>query len=543
MSAIREKSPSEIVLEKKLLNCQPFIASNPGPLFEFFKSQAKSMITYHLDKPKKPKKYSKENDEEGEEWTAPKILKKKPQRKVKESKDFEPTDDYKKLKEIVGKRAYVADTITSLINTQKKLVNTVKVTTNREHLLKQADEIEENNENILKEVESLTLSLHEALRQVDKLAQISSFEKSSLSKELQAEFNENLVNERKKYEAQIRALQDSNKKLASLPKAVDVEREYSKKLIDLTNKLEICQGSLEEKSENLKKRHMDHSELLKELASKNSEIGELEKEIKSLQSLIRSQEEGFERENAVLKSEMAKLERLSKESNMAQETSMKNELSLANSAAQAKEREIAKLKLDLNAIEEQLRRQNFELESKQRNILELKDENLKLQEIQKVSHKSDSQEINYLHQALEEKERQLMNERERVNIEIETREKHRIKQKNEWAEIYAGLKHEIKELKQTIIDLTEDKERRGIHSSMRDSEFSESQINLKSQIESLRSKLREKDNEIKALWEIFSELQRAEISKGRIDFTDIKTLIIIKNLEEKAKQRLKKFLS
>ena len=543
MSAIRERSPSEIALEKKLLNCQPVLSCNSGPMFEFFKSQAKSMITYHLDKPKKAKKYSKENEEESEEWTAPKVLRKKPQSKVRENVEFELNDDYKKLRDAVGKRAYVTETISSLINSQKKLLNTVKATSNREHLMKQVSEIEETNETILKEAESLTLSLHEALRQVDKLAQVSSFEKGTLTKELQASFNENLVNERKKFEAQIRALQDSNKKMASLPKAADVEREYLKKVNDLTHKLEIYQGSLEEKSENLKKRHMDNSELLKELSSKNSEIEGLEKEIQNLQTLIRDQEEGFERENAVLKSEMAKLERLNKESNISQETSMKNELSLAGSAVQAKERELAKLRLDLNTLEEQVRRQNFELDSRQRNIFELKDEILKLQDLQKVSHKSDSQEINYLHQALEEKERQLMNERERVNIEIETREKHRIKQKNEWAEIYAGLKHEIKELKQTIIDLTEDRDRRGMHSGIRDSEFGESQMTLKSQVESLRAKLRDKENEIKSLWEIFSELQRAESSKGRIDFTDIKTLIIIKNLEEKAKQRLKKFLS
>lgn len=540
MSAIRERSPSEIALEKKLLNCKQVLGSNTGPLFDFFKSQAKSMINYHMDKPKKSKKYSKENEEDDAEgFTPPKVFKKKPQaRRSKEFIETEPTDDYKKLRETVNKRAYVVETVLSLISSQKKALNTIKLTTNREHLLKQVEEVEDSNETILKELEALTLSLHESLRQVDKLAQISNFEKTSLTKELNVEFQESINKERKKFEAQIRALQDQNKVLNALPKAVDVEREYQKKLNDLTNKLEICTSSLEDKSESLKKRHSDFSELLKDLSQKNQEIESLEKELSNLQSLLRSSEERFERENAVLKTDLSKLERMMKENSSAQEINLKNEVQLVTSSNQAKEREISKLKLDLNSLEEQCRRQSFEIETRQRNIIELKEEIMKLHDMQKVSAKSDSQEINYLRQALEEKEQQLSFERERINVEIETREKHRIKQKNEWAEIYAGLKHEIKELKQTIADLTD--ERRGL--SVRENEFSDSQISLKSQVETLRTKLKDKENETRALWDIFVELQRAESSKGRIDFTDIKTLIIIKNLEEKAKQKLKKFL-
>jgi chromosome segregation ATPase len=540
MSAIRARSPSEIALEKKLLNCRQALSGNTGPLFDFFKSQAKSMINYHLDKPKKAKKYSKENESDEEELTPPKYFKKKVQPKRASAViECEPTDDYKKLRETVNKRAYVVETVLSLLTSQKKSLNTVKMTTNREHLVRQVEEIEDTNETITKELESLTLSLHESLRQVDKLSQVSSFEKSSLSKDLNVGFQETLNKERKKYEAQIKALQDAHKQISALPKAADVEREYQKKITDLTNKLEICSSSLEEKSENLKKRHSDYSELLKDLSGKNSEIESLEKEIINLQNLIRSTEEGFERENALLKTEITKLERMMKENTSNLEVNLKNEVALANSGLQAKEREIAKLKLDLNSVEEQLRRVNFELEGKQRNASELKDEIVRLHDLQRASTKSDSQEINYLRQALEEKENQLAGERERMAIEIETREKHRIKQKNEWAEIYAGLKHEIKELKQTVADMADD--RRGI--SYRENEFSESQISLKSQVESLKSKIRDRDNEIRALWEIFAELQRAESTKGRIDFTDVKTLIIIKNLEEKAKQKLKKFLN
>ena len=326
-----------------------------------------------------------------------------------------------------------------------------------------------------------------------------------------------------------------------MPKAADVEKEYLKKLNDLQNKLNFHQENLEEKSEGLKRKQTEYSELLVSLNDKNQEIEGLEKDIDQLQELIKSQEQGFERENSVLRSDISKLEKLLKDTSLAQEQSSKNELQVVNQSLQSKEREISRLRMDLSNLEEQLRKQTFELDAKQRNIFELREDVQKLQEQRKIVSKNESQEIQILRQALEEKERQLSAERERISVEIETREKHRIKQKNEWAEIYTGLKHEIKELKQTIIDLTEEKERRGIHSSIRESEVSESQITIRAQNETLKAKLKEKESELRAIWEIISELQRTDSSKGRLDFNDVKTLIIIKNLEEKAKQRLKKF--
>ena len=244
----------------------------------------------------------------------------------------------------------------------------------------------------------------------------------------------------------------------------------------------------------------------------------------------------------MLKTEISKLERVLAENESAHEEALAYKVQNTEQSLQSKEREFSRLKLEYSNLEEQLRRLNFELESKQRTIFELKDEVQKLQDHKKIISRNESQEITILRQALEEKERQLSTERERISIEIETREKHRIKQKNEWAEIYTGLKHEIKELKQTIIDITEEKERKNLHSSIRENDITESQITLKAQIETLKAKLRERENELKSLWELISELQRADAAKGHIDFNDIKTLIIIKNLEEKAKQRLKKFL-
>ena len=544
MAAIRERSPSEINLEKKLLNCLPSSSENGGQLFHFFKSKAKEMINYHLDKPKKPRKGAKENEPEVyEELTSLKTTYKKKQKpqKSKEMIEIEPSDDYKRLREMVSKRVYVIENTTNMIHSQKKALNLMKVTTNREQLINQASEVEESNENIVKELQSLLLSLHDSLRQIDKLSQISAFEKANLSKELNVEFQETINKERRKYDAQIKALQDSNRNLASLPKAADVEKEYLKKLNDLQNKLNFHQENLEEKSEGLKRKQTEYSELLVSLNDKNQEIEGLEKDIDQLQELIKSQEQGFERENSVLRSDISKLEKLLKDTSLAQEQSSKNELQVVNQSLQSKEREISRLRMDLSNLEEQLRKQTFELDAKQRNIFELREDVQKLQEQRKIVSKNESQEIQILRQALEEKERQLSAERERISVEIETREKHRIKQKNEWAEIYTGLKHEIKELKQTIIDLTEEKERRGIHSSIRESEVSESQITIRAQNETLKAKLKEKESELRAIWEIISELQRTDSSKGRLDFNDVKTLIIIKNLEEKAKQRLKKF--
>ena len=546
MAAIRERSPSEIFLEKKLLNCLPESIETTGPLFNYFKSKAKEMISYHLNKPKNPKKYSKENDSEYyDDITPPKPnFKKKPKRtsKVKEFLEIEPADDYKRLKEMIEKRAFVIENATNSLLSQKKILNSIKITTNRDHLIKQVTEVEETNENIVSELESLLLSLHECLRQAEKLSQISLFEKSNLTKELNINFQENLNKERKKYDLQIRALQDSNKSLSALPKAADVEKEYSKKLFDLQNKLELNQGTITEKTEGLRKKQSELSDLHLNLSEKTKEIGNLRSEITNLQEFIKSQEESFERENSVLKTEISKLERVLAENESAHEEALAYKVQNTEQSLQSKEREFSRLKLEYSNLEEQLRRLNFELESKQRTIFELKDEVQKLQDHKKIISRNESQEITILRQALEEKERQLSTERERISIEIETREKHRIKQKNEWAEIYTGLKHEIKELKQTIIDITEEKERKNLHSSIRENDITESQITLKAQIETLKAKLRERENELKSLWELISELQRADAAKGHIDFNDIKTLIIIKNLEEKAKQRLKKFL-
>jgi chromosome segregation ATPase len=542
MAAIRERSPSEIYLEKKLLNCLPTNTETPVQLFNYFKSKAKEMINYHLDKPKKPRKTSKENQENYEE-TPPKFnYKKKPKAlKVKDSLESEPSDDFKRLKEMIIKRAYVIENVASLISNQKKSLNSIKGQTNREQLFKQIDEIEDSNNNVLNELETLLLSLHDAMRQADKISQISAFEKNNQSKELNVSFQETLNKERKKYETQIAALQELNYKLSSLPKASDVEKEYNKKINDLQNKLNFHQDSLSEKTDSIKKKHQEINELLVSISEKNKEIENLQDTQKNLSDFIKSQEESSEREISVLKSEISKLERLLKENSSALENSLRNEINISNQSIQSKDREISRLQLDIGTLEEQLRRQGFEIDTKQRNIFELREEIQKLQDQRKAISKNESQEINYLRQSLEEKERQLINERERISVEIETREKHRIKQKNEWAEIYTGLKHEIKELKQTIIDLNDEKDRRGMYSSIRENEISESQITLKSQVETLKNKLRERDNELKSLWEIVSELQRTDSSKGRIDFNDIKTLIIIKNLEDKAKQRLKKF--
>ncbi|OMJ81162.1 hypothetical protein SteCoe_18430 [Stentor coeruleus] len=545
MAAIREKSPSEINIEKKLLNCVPQNVQNIGPLFDFYKNKAKEMINYHLDKPKKPRRYI---EEDGEEYENIPIIKSSYKKNAKpktqkDTIDFEPSDDYKRLRDLVNKRAYVIENVITVISNQKKSLNTIKITTNREHLLKQVGEVEEANEEVVSELEALLLTLHDALRQIDKLAQVSSFEKANLTKDLNVEFQESINKERRKYDAQIKALQDLNKSLNALPKATDVEKEYMKKLADLQAKVDFSQSSFDEKTEAFKRKNLECSELLQQVLMKNQDIDFLEKEQKNLQELIRSQEEGFERESSMLKAEISKLERSVKEVSSVHEIALKNEINVGSQNIQAKEREISKLKMDITNLEEQLRRQNFDIDSRQRTIVELREEIQHWQEDKKNASKNESQEIAYLRQAIDEKERQLIAERERISIEIETREKHRIKQKNEWAEIYTGLKHEIKEYKQTILDLTEDRERRGLQSCMRENELAENQINIRSQNESMKQKMKERDNEIKSLWEIISELQRTDMTKGRIDFNDVKTLIIIKNLEEKAKQRLKKFLS
>jgi uncharacterized protein (UPF0335 family) len=122
---------------------------------------------------------------------------------------------------------------------------------------------------------------------------------------------------------------------------------------------------------------------------------------------------------------------------------------------------------------------------------------------------------------------------------LNTKEKHRLKQKNEWAEIYTTLKHEIKELKRRVSDLTMDNERLTRQLDQTHTSTIDNELTLKAQNDNLRNRIKEREVEMSNLWDSLSELSKIAVSKGRIDPRDFQTVLSIRKLDEKSRRKFK----
>lgn len=554
MAVIRERSPSEINIEKKLTNFQGDFedtVERTGNLYGFFRKQAKEVINYHLDKTKKPKK-QKLGQERRQKSVAEDIspiknitLKKKKGKIIRKSEGEEIVEDneYSKIKEILKRRRYVIESAITSLQSQMKPLSTIKVTTNREHLVQQVCEVENTNQKIMSDLEAQLLSLHDAMRQIEKLGQISSHETKILKLEMTENYEIEMKKDREKYERQLEALKESNANFAKLPKVTDVEHEFKKRIKELENQIEQKNLILDEKTENMIKKSSEVGNLQVNLHRKQQEIEKLNKELENMQKMLDSQQSEYENQLNDTSSGMQNLNEKLKVLSKELENSRNSAGEKVASVEQAKDREISRLQKELaNADEEyreRLKTYRLEDESKNREIRDLKVEIQRIQDQQENLLLSGDQEVYMLRKALEDKEKQLASERERMLIEIENKEKYRIKQKNEWAEIYTGLKHEIKDLKERISQITLENDNLAGKMDRSHNENVDGQLTLKSQVETFKQKIREKEQELKNLWEVVAELQRTHQTKGKIDFNDVRTLIVIKNLEEKARQRIR----
>ena len=122
---------------------------------------------------------------------------------------------------------------------------------------------------------------------------------------------------------------------------------------------------------------------------------------------------------------------------------------------------------------------------------------------------------------------------------LNQKEKYRLKQKNEWAEIYTGLKHEIKELKGRLSEMTLESDKLVRQLDRNQDEGIHAESSLKSQNDGLRSRLKEREMEASSLWEVLNEANRLQTSKGRIDMKDIQALLALKNMDDKARRKFK----
>lgn len=262
-------------------------------------------------------------------------------------------------------------------------------------------------------------------------------------------------------------------------------------------------------------------------------------EIHNLKGLLRSQAEENEAHNKNLTNEIHVLTEQLKSASDKIQQARQSEASRYSTIEQDKDREIQRLKQDLMRIQDELntRARHVPNDGLRQENAELKREVQRLNDVLRKSYNGD--EVARLRQALDDQERGFSKEREELLENINQKEKHRLKQKNEWAEIYTGLKQEIKELRQKVGDLSIENERLVKMFERNQTDNLDTEITIKAQNDTLRARLKDKDHEVNALWEVLQELQRTQQARGKIDFRDIQTLLVIKNIDDKARRRLK----
>ena len=544
MAEIRERSPSELRTERKLVD--PLYAeyspeARNQPLYSFFREKAKDMISYHLDKKKINYVPQKENSKPTNS-TPPKSSKKQKRSKkpkLQQPEFHEAPSEILRVKDLLSKRSYILESAANQMKHLKKSLNTLKLTTSRDHLLQEAGEMDESIDQLQRDLESSLLSLHDTMRQVEKLGQVTAFEKTEIRKEFQEELQSALEIQKQKYENKLVALQEQNQKLSKQLKTRVSESELQDKVSIVEQKHAKVLEEAKKKEETITSLRKESQGLNSSLSGKQQEIEKLYREIDNLNTFIKNQEEDYEDSLQNLNAEIKNLSQKVQEQN--HELSFLRQAEYQNTQDFSKDNEIKRLRSEVNQLEEaiegQRRKARLNEDARQREIFELREELDRLR-YQKESHSSQDQVFS-LRKALEEKERQIELQKERFETELESKEKHRIKQKNEWAEIYTNLKHEIKELKKKVSEMTEENERILNHAERNYRDSMDGKISLKSQNDNLKQKVKEKDQEIKLLWEVLSELQRTYQNKGKIDFNDVRTLLVIKNLEDKARAKLK----
>ncbi|CAG9327273.1 unnamed protein product [Blepharisma stoltei] len=592
MDKVREKSPSEIILERKLMAPykEKFDEETPISKFETFREKAKEMINFHLNEDNGSRRMI--NHEEidkmkksmfKEENTSPKLSanfkKRMNAKKFKEKWDM--SDLYKteistqaeflKIKELMIKQNSSLENTIENIRKIKKPLNSIRGSNNKDYLNEQVSEIEGVSTNLLIGIEGIVLAFHEVLRLIEQLGKIYTLEKNELKSVMQEEKEAALSKAKEKYENQLKALTEHNKELSLSTKGKISEEEHKDKILELEAKIKSVAEACNENIENSKRKSAEINKLQSTIIKQNEEIDHLHSDIKNFQAIIKSQESIDSSQTANLKAEISYLNDMLSQSQKQLESSRKSDNGKLSKLELTREREVERLKSDIIMLQSQLeesvnhmrktddlgRAENKDL---QREIKKLSDENKnikkryreeveslqrELQEKDRLLHLDREKLINEidvreewkrLHLELEEKDRQLYSERERLMAEIDKKEEIKNKQKIEWAEICDNLSLEIKQLKEKLYESCENNRRLLEELDRSRANKMQGEISFKTQKEGFRDKLKDKTLEVKKFWEIVQELQQICITKGKIDYNDIRSLMNIKGLVKRAKK-------
>ncbi|CAG9335906.1 unnamed protein product [Blepharisma stoltei] len=593
MDKIREKSPTEIILERKLLTAskESIDEEIPNTKYNFFKEKAKEIIDFHLNEDNGSRKTLNYIETQGlkrsmfKEEEEPPKLSSSSQRHLKNKNiqinelfqnEISGQSDFLKIKDLMTKQNISLENAIESIKKIKKPLTAIRSSNSKDYTNDQASEIEEIALYLSKEIEKTASSFREVLRLIEQLSKISALEKADIKRAMKEDMEAAKNKAKIKYENQLKAIIEHNKELSSNKRRSISEDDHNEKIAQLQSSLKKLTESYNESIENSKRKNIETNKLQNKIISLNEEIEHLHADIENFQAIIKSQQSVDSSQSANLRAEINYMRDMLNKSKKELEISRKTDTGKLAKLEVMKEREIERLKSEAKILENQLQDAlnhmrkgdelaRAEIQDLHREVRRLEEENKlnsqrykedienlhrELQEKDKQLHFEREkliteidikEELKRIHLELEEKDKQLYLDRERLMEEIDAKEELRHKQKNEWGEICDNLILEIKTLKEQLNGACEDN-RKLIEESARDRQNRiQDETKIKSQKEKLRDKLREQDMELRKFWEVVKELQQINTAKGKIDFNDIRSLMNVKGLARQIKRAQKTF--
>lgn len=401
-------------------------------------------------------------------------------------------------------------------------------------MVKQANEIEVSSDQIAKELEKLISTSHDALRQIEKLWQQVEVERSQAREEWTGVLKFELEKAQGAADAEVEDLKQHIEELQGRAARADIVEELERQLRSVKKDYQDLKRTCDDREAYIGKHSNELTVLNRGLEERSNEIDRLQNELEHLQRLVRTQEANYDQQVSDLNLEVQSLTSHLEAFRQKEEY----KLILAN---EAKEREVMQLRDELVRCQDELtmklRNSKREDEARHKELLELRNEVSRLHKQQGMLERSDNGELMELRALLKDKEAVYRVEMEKLGDELQKSEQYRLKQKNEWAEIYTSLKHEIKDLKVKLNTIAIENEKMLRSRERSQHETIDAELSLKAQNDTLRARIKEREGETNGLWEILQELQKTQNTRGKIDFRDLQTLIVIKNLDEKWRRR------
>lgn len=587
---VKEKTPLELRAERLLDESMRYSSDEDDealrernvnePLYSFFRRRIKSQIVYHMGKYQKPQKRRRKlpnrtpspskfrredlDDETPANFVSP--AKKRAQSQANSAKknlkvswglspgkesrkdapnrlksaDIAPVSeskqllkDFGRLRELLKTRQNVTEAAVAQIRAERKYLNQIKVTTARDRINLQLEEIEERNENLAQDLEKQLMVLLDVGRTVDKIYTGIDADRAEMKDQYEEQLEEYLLKEKERNKQQHGALQlrnnDLNKEVRGFKNAQDTIASLEAEVLSLNKELD-------RRNRELTNYTGEMTQLNESVSYKDSEMRRMELELNSRGDLLRQTENNFNQQLDQANNEIFSLNEQIKLMRQSESVGLEN---LNN----AKDREIDRLKDEIVRLQEELnlriKSAHSDEERFNENLSELKRELNRLESRNKSLSLTENEESRNLRDTLRESEMRYATERDQMADALNQKEKYRLKQKNEWAEIYTGLKHEIKELKGRLSEMTMESDKLVRQLDHNQSQGIEAESSLKGQNDGLRSRLKEREMEAASLWEVLNEANRLQTSKGRIDMKDIQALLALKNMDDKARRKFK----